>query len=270
MKTIRLILGDQLSRNVSALRDVDPGRDIVLMAEVQDEATYVRHHKQKIVLVLSAMRHFAESLRAEGIRVDYVRIDDKKNTGTIKSELKRAISRRKADRIVVTEPGEWRLWKAMQSWSRDFGVPIEMREDDRFLCSRSEFVRWAEGRKSLRMEFFYRHMRRRTGWLMDGDKPEGGRWNYDIENRKALPLNVKIPRRPRFKPDEDTKAVMALVGRRFADHFGDLESFGWAVTRGEALKALRHFIAHCLAQFGDYQDAMKSGEDFLFHSLISP
>jgi deoxyribodipyrimidine photolyase-related protein len=198
MKTLRLVLGDSLSRLVSALRDIDRDRDVVLMVEVDEEATYVRHHKQKIVLVLSAMRHFAESLRASGVRVDYVRLDDKSNSGSFTGELGRALSRHRADRVVVTEPGEWRVWEMMQSWGTHFGTSVEIREDDRFLCSRAEFASWANGRRAIRMEYFYRHMRRKTGWLMSGQRPEGGRWNYDPENRKALPPNLEIPPRRCF------------------------------------------------------------------------
>ena len=270
MKTLRLIFGDQLSRPLSALRGIDRARDVVLMVEVGEEVTYVRHHKQKIVFVLSAMRHFAESLRAEGIDVDYVRMNDKGNTGSFTGELGRALSRHKVDRIVATEPGEYRVLETMESWENAFGTPVDIREDGRFLCSRTEFAAFAQGRKSLRMEFFYRHMRRKTGWLMKGDKPEGGRWNYDALNRRALPKGVKVHSRRRFPPDAMTREVMTLVGRRFADHFGELEPFGWAVTRKDALAALRRFVASGLPRFGEYQDAMKAGEDFLFHSVLSP
>ena len=261
MKTLRLILGDQLSRAVSALRGIDRANDVVLLAEVRDEATYVRKHRQKITLVLAAMRHFAQALRAEGLRVDYVSLDDENNTGRLKGEVGRALARHHSDRVVVTEPGEWRLWESMRTWADDFGVPVESREDDRFLCSRADFARWTDGRKSLRMEYFYRHMRLQTGWLMNGDKPMGGRWNFDAENRKALPRNLRLPSRRRFESDPITQTVIDLVERSFADHFGDMQSFGWAVTREDALAALQYFIADCLPQFGDYQDAMKSGED---------
>ena len=270
MKTLRFVLGDQLSRSLSALRDVEISQDVVLMVEVHDEATYVRHHRQKIALVLSAMRHFAESLRAEGLRVDYVRLDDAGNSGSFTGELGRALSRHPVDRIVVTEPGEWRVWDFMRAWGHEFAIPVEIREDDRFLCSRGAFTAWAAGRQGLRMEFFYRRMRRKTGWLMNGDQPAGGRWNYDAENRKALPPHLVPPPRRRFVPDAITREVMTRVEQRFGDHFGDLESFGWAATREEAIEALRHFITNGLPRFGDYQDAMKSGEDWLFHAALSP
>ena len=270
MTTLRLILGDQLGRSISSLRGLDVTEDVVLMLEVHQETTYVRHHKQKLVLVLSAMRHFAESLRREGLRVDYIQLEDAANTGSFTGELQRALQRHPVDRIVVTEPGEWRVLMAMQGWEKDFGIPVEIREDDRFFCTRDEFSAWSQGRKTYRMEYFYRHLRRKLGWLMAGDEPLGGRWNFDGENRKALPPGVAVPPRQSFPPDAITRDVMALVARRFPEHFGDLDSFGWAVTREEALSALQRFITVCLPQFGDFQDAMRAGEDWLFHSALSP
>jgi deoxyribodipyrimidine photolyase-related protein len=270
VRVLRLVLGDQLSRSLSALEGLDPARDVVLMVEVRDEAVYVPHHRQKIVLVLAAMRHFAESLRSEGFAVDYVRLNDEGNSGSFTGELGRALGRHVVDRVVVTEPGEWRVARMMQKWGDAFALPVEIRSDTRFLCPLPEFADWAEGRKNLRMEFFYRHMRRRTGWLMDGDEPRGGRWNFDSENRKPLPVSVPVPPPMRFVPSPVTREVMDLVGTQFSGHFGDLESFGWAVTRQDALAALRHFMSHGLPGFGDYQDAMRVGEDFLFHALLSP
>jgi deoxyribodipyrimidine photolyase-related protein len=269
MKSLRLVLGDQLTRSLSALDGMDPAQDVVFMAEVAQETTYVPHHKQKIVLILSAMRHFAEELISEGLRVHYVRLDDPANKGSFTEELARAIALHQPDRLIATEPGEWRVAEMMGEWSAQFGLPLDIREDDRFFCSRGRFARWADERKSYRMEFFYREMRRETGLLMQGDKPEGGEWNFDKENRKALPARHAPPTRLRFEPDAITREVMALVGRKFADNFGDLEPFGWAVTRADALEALAHFISACLPLYGDYQDAMRSGEPWLFHSLLS-
>ena len=270
MKSLRLVFGDQLTRTLSALDGLDPVNDVVFMVEVAQETTYAPHHKQKIVLILAAMRHFAAELMGEGVRVHYVRLDDPANTGSFTGELARALGLHKPDAIIATEPGEWRVAQMMGDWSAQFGVPLDVREDDRFFCSRGRFARWANERKSYRMEFFYREMRRETGLLMQGDKPEGGEWNFDKENRKALPARHAPPKRQRFEPDQTTREVMALVARRFADNFGDLEPFGWAVTRADALEALDHFIADCLPLYGDYQDAMKTGEPFVYHSILSP
>ena len=262
-KVLRIVLGDQLSRKVSSLRGLAPG-DVVLMMEVAEEATYVKHHKQKLVFIFSAMRHFAAALEAEGLTVDYVRLDDRANTGSFSGEVRRAVARHRPAQVIATEPGEWRVAEMMKGWG------AEIRADDRFLASLAMFRTWAEGRKQLRMEYFYREMRRLTGLLMEGDEPAGGQWNFDHDNRRALPQGVTPPPRQRFAPDATTREVMAMVAARFADHFGDLEPFGWAVTRADALEALDHFIAACLPNFGDYQDAMKAGDGFLYHSIISP
>jgi deoxyribodipyrimidine photolyase-related protein len=268
--SLRLILGDQLTRGISSLNGLDPARDVVLMVEVMGEATHVRHHRQKIALILSAMRHFAAELTAEGIPVDYVRLDDPANTGSFSGELARAVVRHRPRDILVTEPGEWRVAQMMADWREEMPVPVHVRDDTRFICSRGDFASWAEGRKSLRMEFFYREMRKKTGLLMEGAEPAGGQWNFDCENRKALPKGLRTPKRLRFAPDVITSEVIDMVGARFPDHFGEIEPFGWPVTRAEALQALDHFITHALPGFGDYQDAMKEGEPFLFHALISP
>ncbi|WP_086616932.1 cryptochrome/photolyase family protein [Erythrobacter tepidarius] len=264
------ILGDQLSRNLSSLAGLSRKDAVILMMEVGDEATYVKHHKQKIVLVLSAMRHFAEALRSEGWRVDYVPLDDSDNTGSFTGEVARAVERHGPSEIRVTESGEWRVHEAMLEWEGRFACPVRILPDTRFIASHADFRRFAEGRKHLTMEHFYREMRRKTGLLMRPDgKPEGGAWNYDAENRAPPKAGLRAPLAPKFAPDVITQEVIALVGQRFGDHFGDLEPFGWPVTRAEALEAAEAFFARRLALFGPYQDAMVAGQDDLYHSLLS-
>jgi deoxyribodipyrimidine photolyase-related protein len=269
VSTLRIVLGDQCSAGLSALTDLDPAADVVLMAEVMEECTYVRHHQKKIVLVLSAMRHFAAALRARGVTVDYIALDATGNTGSLRGEMLRAVARHRPDRIVATEAGEWRLTEDMRRWDEAAGVAVEIRDDTRFLCRISQFRKWAAGKRLLRMEFFYREMRRQTGLLMDGDAPLEGRWNFDAENRKRLPGRVQPPSLPGFAPDATTQAVIALVRTRFSDHFGGLDGFDLPVTAAEADAALADFVKHRLAQFGDWQDAMKTGAPFLFHAVIS-
>lgn len=270
VRNLVLILGDQLSEDLSALAGFDPALDLVLMVEVRAEAIYVNKHKQKIALVLAAMRHFAVTLRARGLSVDYVGFEDDGNSGDFTGELQRAIVRHAPQRVIVTEPGEWRVLDLMRSWQSDLDLPVLIRPDDRFLCSREAFAAWAQDRKLFRMEHFYREMRKRTGLLMEDGKPAGGDWNFDTENRKALPKGKRTPPRLRFAPDATTREVIELVDRHFPQHFGELEPFGWAVTRAGALEALNHFLSDCLPEFGDYQDAMKAGQPFLYHSIISP
>jgi deoxyribodipyrimidine photolyase-related protein len=264
-----VILGDQLSPKLSSLCAANRDRDRVLMAEVMGEATYVRHHPKKIAFLFAAMRHFAEELAAAGWRVDYVNLDAPGNSGSLTGEAARAVERLKPGRLIVTEPGEWRVGEAVKGWSERFGLPVDILSDDRFLCSNDAFAAWAKGRKQLRMEFFYRDMRRQTGLLMDGDQPVGGKWNFDAENRKPAKGDLFLPAPKRFLPDATTENVLDLVDRHFSHHFGDLRPFWFGVTADQAESALAQFIEVALPSFGDYQDAMLTGERFLYHSVLS-
>ena len=265
-KTLVVVLGDQLSPNLSALRGIAQGEAVVLMAEVMAEASYVGHHKKKIAFIFAAMRHFAAELRSAGWTVDYVTLDDPANSGSLAGEVARAIARHGADTMRATEPGEWRVLEDMRGWR----PAAEILPDDRFLCSRDDFAAWAGERTSLRMEYFYRMMRRRTGLLMDGNEPVGGQWNFDADNRKPATPDLFMPQPPRFAPDAVTQEVLALVERRFAANFGDLRPFWFAVTRAQAQAAAEAFIAQALPRFGDFQDAMLVQEKFLYHSVVSP
>jgi hypothetical protein len=166
------------------------------MAEVMDEASYVPHHPKKIAFLFAAMRKFAAGLEADGWRVRYTRLDDPENAGSIPGELLRRAEEAGATEVLATEPGEFRLIAALE----DCPLPVHQFPDDRFLCSHADFEAWAEGRKELRMEWFYREMRRKTGLLMDGDKPEGGKWNYDHENRKPAPDDIGFGGPMHFDP----------------------------------------------------------------------
>jgi deoxyribodipyrimidine photolyase-related protein len=266
MVKLVLVLGDQLSQNLAALRAADKSSDIVVMAEVNSEATYVKHHPKKIAFLFSAMRKFAGDLSSEGWKVRYTKLDDPDNAGSIPAELLRRAEETGAQEVLATRPGEWRLIEALEQ------TPLTMTilEDDRFLTSHAEFETWAEGRKALRMEYFYREIRRKTGLLMEGDKPAGGQWNFDHDNRKAAPDQISYSGPLPFEPDAITKDVLGLVETQFPDHFGSLDKFNFATTRDEALRALQHFITHALPRFGDFQDAMLSENKFLYHALISP
>ncbi len=266
---LRVVLGDQLTDTIASLEGLDAARDVVLMAEVLDECTYVRHHAKKIVLVLSGMRHFAAALRARGVTVDYIELDDPGNTHSLRGEFLRAAARHKPGRAVATEPGEWRLAEDMRHWQEAAGIEVEIRDDLRFFCRIQEFIAYARGRRGLRMEFFYREMRKKHGFLMDDGAPAGGAWNYDVENRGRLPKGVAGPAVPRFAPDAVTRDVIALVERRFGEHVGAAGDFALPVTSAQAHVALADFVEHRLARFGAFQDAMKTGEPVLFHALVS-
>ena len=268
MSTLRLILGDQLSPEISSLKDADKSRDIILLCEVFDEAVYVKHHQKKIAFLFSAMRHFAASLSDAGWNVDYVRLDQDGNSHSFSGEVARAVERHAPESVVATFASEWRVLTEMRDWENTLPCAVELRDDDRFYCSLDEFATWADGRKQLRMEYFYRELRRKTGILMSGNDPIGGQWNYDAENRGRAPDGLEVPKHTSFVPDDITNEVLNLVEDRFGDHFGKLRPFEFAVTHEQAAYVLDRFIAERLPLFGTYQDAMVEGEPFMFHAHI--
>lgn len=266
---LRLLLGDQLSESISSLEGIQSG-DTILMCEVMEEATYVRHHPKKIAFIFSAMRHFAKELEKKGYNVRYIALDHPDNSGSFEGEVYRALKETSAKEIIVTEPGEYRLLQTFRRWADHFGVSVDIRSDKRFLCSIEEFKNWASGRKQLRMEYFYRDMRKKHGILMEVDnEPVGGQWNFDKENRKPPPKGLRSPKRINHMKDRITLDVLALVEERFSNHFGNLEPFHYAINREQALMELNHFIEDLLPRFGNYQDVMVAGEPYLYHSLIS-
>jgi deoxyribodipyrimidine photolyase-related protein len=241
------------------------------MAEVPGEAQHVWATKQHIAIFLSAMRHFRDQLQAEGFRVDYRSMDHPDNRGTLGAELRRVAEARRPKKAVVVKPGEWRVQEQLHDAAQRAGVPLEIRPDRHFLCPLTVFEEHVESRKQLLMEHFYREMRRRTGVLMDGNQPLGGHWNYDAENRRSFGKRGpgEVPAPISFEPDAVTREVCDLVEDCFGDHPGSLKSFDWPVTPEQAQDALGDFIQHRLAAFGTYQDAMWTGEPYLYHSRLS-
>lgn len=271
MRNLILILGDQLSHHLSALQGADPTRDAVVMAEVHEEAHYTRHHKKKLVLIFSAMRHFADSLREDGWTVYYHHYGSDPTVVSLEDAVERVIEANEPARLITTECGEWRLDAGIRQWHTRLGLPVEVRPDSRFIASKQEFAVWAQGRKQLRMEFFYREMRRKTGLLMTPEgEPEGGQWNFDSDNRRKWDSKPAAPGVFRVEPDPITAEVIALVDECFDKHFGTTEDFHFAVTTTDAEAALLHFLDYALPCFGDFQDAISDHEDWLFHSILSP
>tara|TARA_Y100001960_G_scaffold333722_1_gene440528 strand:+ start:962 stop:2482 length:1521 start_codon:yes stop_codon:yes gene_type:complete len=268
MKTLRVILADQLSENISSLQNIDKANDTVLMMEVKAETKYVKHHKKKIAFLFSAMRHFAKNLTEQGINVRYIKLTDADNTGNFTDEIKRTVKDLAIDKVIITQPGEYRVLEILKDLQKT--INLEILDDDRFLCSIDEFKDYAEDKKNLRMEFFYRIMRRKHNILIDdNNQPVGGKWNYDSENRKPASNDMFMPQPYEQKADDITAEVLKLVETEFADHFGDLYPFTFAVTRTQALACLDKFFAERFELFGDYQDAMVEGQAWMYHSHIS-
>jgi len=271
MRHLILVLGDQLSFDSPALAGFDPAQDAVLMIEAAGEAKAVWSHKARIVLFFSAMRHFANGVAARGWLLDYVQLDSESDP-EMGSRVQAALRRHRPAALRVLEAGEWRIEQTITRACEQECTPLRWIDDTHFLCSRADFARWARGKKELRMEFFYREMRRKSGVLMEGTAPVGGQWNFDADNRSAYPKRSgpgDIPAPAGFAPDAITQEVIALVERHFPDHPGALEHFAWSVTREQALQALEVFIHHRLVQFGKYQDAMWTDTPTGWHSLLS-
>jgi deoxyribodipyrimidine photolyase-related protein len=294
-RNLVLILGDQLDAESAALQGLDPALDVVVMVEAFGESRHVWSHKIRTTLFLSAMRHFAGELRARGLRVDYRALDSHGDT-TLASGLLAAVAQHQPQAIICVEPGDLRVQSALQNAINSLAahaliqratglnskkisasgstlppLHIDWRPDSHFLCSTQQFRQWAGTSTSLRMEFFYRQMRKKYKVLMDGKKPLGGQWNFDADNRKSFgkagPQN--LPQPLQFAPDQITLEVIALVNQHFANHPGQLDRFNWPTTRAEALRALDDFIQHRLPQFGPHEDAMWTGLEFGWHSLLS-
>ncbi|WP_462320591.1 cryptochrome/photolyase family protein [Halochromatium sp.] len=270
VRCLRLVLGDQLNRQAPVLRDLDPAQDLIWLCEAAHEATQVPSHKARIVLFLSAMRHFAESLRSEGLPVRYLTLDAH-DESRLESALEADLVALKPRHVCVTRPGEYRLLQALRAVCERQAVPFEVLVDDHFLCTQADFEDWAHGRKTLRLEHFYRWLRKRDRVLMDGQAPIGGAWNFDKSNRKPFgkqgPGLLSPPLS--FKPDAITSAVIDLVAARFPEAPGRLDAFDWPVTHDQAEAALDDFISCRLAAFGPFQDALWSGEPYLYHARLS-
>ena len=270
MKRTVWILGDQLGPGNAALAGARKKDDVLFFAESERGLRKLKYHQQRLVLLLSAQRHFAEEMRKAGWMVDYHALG---RGVTWESALAAHVKKHKPEQILLTQPNNYDEQAAAEKLAKKF--PIEIIPTRQFLVPREEFIAWAKGKKSLLMETHYRRVRAEFGFLMQADgQPVGGRWNFDEENRKTFRDWVKAGR-PRAdvrreKPDKITREVMALVAKEFADHPGQADGFWLPVDRAGALRWLDDFIATRLAGFGPWEDLMVEGEELLFHSVISP
>lgn len=272
MKPIRnliLVLGDQLDLESPLIKNMDPNVDRIWMAEVEEESVHVWSHKQKIVLFLSAMRHFRDTLSERGLPLLYTEM--KEGADSFALCLRNTLEEYDVESVTVLRPGSWRVLESIQSVCKQSSVTFKICEDEHFFTSPKDFKSFAENRKAIRMEYFYRGLRKQYNILMEDGEPIGGLWNFDKENRKAF--SKSGPDSPyqghRHEPDLITKDVITLVEKKFPNHPGRLDSFYWAVTREQALKDLTDFIEYRLPHFGTHQDAMWKNEPWLFHSLLS-
>lgn len=270
IRNLVLVLGDQLDIDSSVFEGFDPALDLVWMAEVDGEATHVWNGKPRLALFLAAMRHFRDELQRRGLPVAYRALGSHEFV-QLEHALAADLEHYRPERVIAVRPGEWRLDQSLRQACQDAGVAWSERPDVHFYCDPHDFADWAKGKSVLRMEHFYRWIRKRENVLLDGGEPTGGRWNYDQDNRAGFdrrgPGLLAAPRR--FTPDTTTLEAIALVEERFAGHPGSLAQFDWPLTPGQAEQALADFIEHRLPLFGRYQDAMWSDQPWLYHARLS-
>lgn len=268
MKILRLILGDQLNATHSWFDKVDPEVTYVLM-EVRTETDYVCHHVQKVVAFFLAMRNFASELESEGHRVRYLKLNDPLNAQNFPENLRRLLAENRFDQFEYQLPDEYRLDQVLKKFAQSLEIPVKVADTEHFLTSRSELADFFSGKKQFLMEYYYRHLRKKYGILMDGGKPVGGQWNFDADNRNRYKGEVPVPPAPRFR--RDISVILKVLNAAQVETLGRIEAgdFGWAVTRQEGLEVLEHFCGKLLPWFGQYQDALTSADPYLFHSRLS-
>lgn len=267
MKNLAIVLWDQCSINLSSLRNINKDRDVVLLPEIWEDATYVKHHKKKLLFIYATYRNFVTELKSQGYNLMHLKLDSEKNL-----TLTEVIERYESDfsKIVITEPSEYRVEKELSELEKRIKDKLLILADDRFYCSKEEFRNWVGDNKSIRMEYFYRKMRIDHAILLNKDKtPIGGKWNYDKSNRNPIKENIEISQRPKFQESKIVKELKKLINDEFKENFGDIDEFDFPVTRKDANEWLEFFITKCLVNFGHYQDAMMVDGHYLFHSVIS-
>ena len=268
LRHLVIVLGDQLDGESAAFDDFDPALDAIVQMEVREEASYIPQHKRRIAFFFASMRHFRDEQRARGRRVYYSELDDPANRGNFGDEIRRWVETQKPQRLIVLEPGDWRVRTQLVA----LGEQIEFRADRHFLCSNESFAEFAAEHPRLVLENFYRFMRVRLDILLDPKgKPIGGAWNYDEQNRESFGRGQPppIPEGQTFAPDRTTRGVLKMVEREFPENPGRLNDFDLPVTRDHGLALLDDFVERRLGDFGRFQDAMRIGEPFLFHSRVS-
>ena len=271
---LNIIFGDQLNRTSEIFSDLDLKQDIFWMAEVRVASLQPVSHKQRSLLFISAMRHFAQELRDDKFPLVYLTLDD--GFDTFSDAIIHTIAEHKPQKIRCVLPGEYAVLQSVKQVGRECGVPIEILPDNHFIALTGEFTQWTKGKTQWRMEYWYRSLRKRTGILMEGSKPVGGDWNYDKNNRGHFGKNGPGMLEPAlmFEMDEITRSSQADIEKYFPNNPGNInptavDLFGWPVTREQALRLLDHFIRHQLSLFGEYQDAMWTHEPWLYHSRLS-
>jgi deoxyribodipyrimidine photolyase-related protein len=267
-KILRLILGDQHNIQHSWFKETQ--RDVLyVLMEIRQETDYVQHHIQKVLAFFLAMRNFAEELKSKGHNVYYIKLDDPNNLQSLTQNLNFLINEHHITHFEYQLPDEYRLDVQLKEFCSTLKISYKAYDTDHFYSSRKELAEFFKGKKTFLMESFYRYMRKKHGVMMQGENPIGGKWNFDAENRKALPKDLKIPEPKIFR--RNVSDLNSMLNKHGIKTIGsvDAENFIWPITRNENLELLEYFAKELLPLFGNYQDAMITNSWSVFHSRLS-
>ena len=268
MKTLRLLLGDQLNSEHSWFDEVNPNV-MYVMAEMRQETDYVKHHIQKVVVFFLSMRNFSEELINKGHQVVYYKISDSNNPHNLEQLILDLVENNKIEQFEYQFPDEYRLDEQLKAIREKLPIPTKAVDSEHFYTSRNELADFFKGKKQLLMESFYRMMRKKHDVLMVGEQPLDGKWNFDHNNRNQYKNEVPIPFPLEFH--QNVSEIITEIESQNITTFGsiDAENFNWPTSRNESLQLIDYFCEHLLAHFGTYQDSLFSGHKFLFHSRLS-
>jgi deoxyribodipyrimidine photolyase-related protein len=268
MKTLRLILGDQLNIKHSWFKNTDD--DILYcLFEMRQETDYVKHHIQKVIGFFAAMRQFSDDLKHKNRHVIYFKINDTENTQSLTQNIEKLISKHNIKTFEYQQPDEYRLDKQLNDFCKTLSIPHKVFSSEHFYTSRNELSNFFKGKKQYLMESFYRYMRKKHDILMVANQPQGGKWNYDKSNRNKWKGEADIPAFINF--ENNVSEILNDIKKANIKTIGTFESdtFQYPISRVQSLQQLKYFCEHLLVHFGDFQDAMHTNETYLFHSRLS-
>ena len=268
MNKLRLILGNQLNINHSWFKENNSKITYVMM-EVKEETSYVLHHAQKIIATFAAMRFFAEQLQQKGFEVIYFKINDKQNKQSFYQNINKTIKEKNIGELQYLEPDEYRLSTELKKLESIENIKVESVDTEHFLVPKLYAKDFFFEKKHWRMEEFYRHMRKKFSILMEGEKPIGGKWNYDVDNRKRWDGSPSSTQD--FRPSHNHEKIFLEINDENIEYFGESQAtdFRWPISRDESIELLENFIEKDLLYFGDFQDALHDENWRLFHSFLS-
>lgn len=269
-----LVLGNQLfDPKFLKDREMDPKNTIVFMREDQELASYFKFHKHKIIFFFSAMRSYREELKSMGYSVHYEELEISSNSSKPKifeNALEDFIIKNNIESGFSFEIEDKFFESRIVNFFKARSLNLTLWQSPMFLTSREDFQSYLKSTRRPFMKTFYERQRKRLNILMEGEKPAGGAWSFDSENRLSLPKDLKTPPLPTFKTTKEIEDVSALVDQHFADHPGSSENYWLPADRPAAKKWLLSFLIDRLALFGPYEDAIPPHSEFLFHSVLTP